>query len=108
MLARIVDAFSAPAGSTLMHQGDFGYELMVIEEGTVDVIRNGERIDTMGPGDFFGELAVLEDGEQRNASIVATSAVRGFRLSAHDMRVVRERMPRVGEQIDSVIGARTH
>lgn len=108
MLARIIDEFSAPAESTLIRQGDFGYEFMMIEEGTVDVIRNGERIDTMGPGDFFGELAVIDDGGQRNASIVATSAVRGFRLSAHDMRVVRERMPRVGEQIDSVIGARTH
>ena len=108
MLARIVDEFSAPAGSTLVRQGDFGYELMVIEEGTVEVIRSGERIDTMGPGDFFGELAVLDDGGQRNASIVTTSAVRGFRLSSHDMRVVRERMPLVGEQIDSVIGARTH
>jgi len=108
MLARILDEFSVAEGNALVRQGDFGYEFMVIEEGTVDVIRNGERIDTMGAGDFFGELAVIGDGGQRNASIVATSAVRGFRLSAHDMRVVRERMPRVGEQIDSVIGARTH
>ncbi len=108
MLARILDEFSAPAGGTLVRQGDFGYEFMVIEEGTVEVIRNGERIDTMGPGDFFGELAVLDDGAQRNASIVATSVVRGFRLSAHDMRVVRERMPLVAEQIDGVTGARRH
>jgi CRP-like cAMP-binding protein len=108
MLARLVDEFGAPQGATIVSQGDFGYEFMIIEEGTVDVIRFGERIDTMGPGDFFGELAVLSDGSQRNASIVATSPVRGFRLSAHDMRMVREQMPRVGEQIDSVIAARTH
>jgi len=108
MLARIVDEFSAPAGATLVSQGDYGYEFMVIEQGTVDVIRHGELIDTMGPGDFFGELAVLADGAQRNASIVASSPVCVLRLSAHDMRVVRERMPLVGQQIDGVIAARTH
>jgi CRP-like cAMP-binding protein len=107
MLARIADEFSASSGTTLVSEGDFGYEFMVIEEGTVDVVRSGERISTMGPGDFFGELAVLADGGHRNASIVATSPVRGLRLSAHDMRIVRERMPLVGDQIDSVIAART-
>jgi CRP/FNR family transcriptional regulator, cyclic AMP receptor protein len=108
MLARVVDELDAPAGATLVSQGDYGYEFMVIEEGTVDVVRNGERIDTMGPGDFFGELAVLADGGERNASIVATSPVRILTLTAHYMREVRERMPEIGEQIDSVIADRTH
>ena len=108
MLARLLDEFSAPAGTTLVSEGEFGYEFIVIEEGTVEVWRHGEQIDTMGPGDFFGELAVLADGGQRNASVVASSDVRGLRLSAHDMRVVRERLPLVGRQIDDVIAARTH
>jgi CRP-like cAMP-binding protein len=107
MLARVVDEFSAAAGTTLVSQGDYGYEFMVIEEGTVEVIRDGRSVDTMGPGDFFGELAVLAAGGERNASVVATSPVRIITLTAHDMRSVRERMPRVGEQIDSVIAART-
>jgi hypothetical protein len=50
LLALVVDEFRAPAGTTLVSQGDYGYEFMVIEEGTVDVIRDGERIATMGPG----------------------------------------------------------
>lgn len=108
MLARVVDEFSAPTGAILVRQGDYGYELMVIEEGTVEVLRNGERIDAMGPGDLFGELAVLDDGGQRNASIVATSPVRIVTLTAHYMRVVRERMPEIGEQIDRMIADRTH
>ena len=62
-------------------QGDYGYEFMVIEEGTVDVFRDGERIDSMGPGDFFGELAVLDDGK-RDASVVATLPVRVVTLTA--------------------------
>jgi cAMP-dependent protein kinase regulator len=107
MLARVVDEFSAEAGTTLVSQGDYGYEFMVIEEGTVEVIRDGRPVDTMGPGDFFGELAVLAAGGERNASVVATSPVRIITLTAHDMRNVRERMPQVGEQIDRVIAART-
>jgi CRP-like cAMP-binding protein len=108
MLARVLDEFSAPEGTTLVSQGEYGYEFMVIEEGTVDVFRDGGRIDTMGPGDFFGELAVIAAGGQRNATIVATSPVKMLSLTAHYMRVIRERMPSLGEQIDSVIAGRTH
>jgi CRP-like cAMP-binding protein len=43
-------------------QGDYGYEFMVIEQGTVEVLGDGERIDSMGPSDFFGKLAVLPAG----------------------------------------------
>ncbi len=106
MLARVADELSAPAGSTLVSQGDYGYEFIVIEEGTVDVFRDGELIDTMRPGDFFGELAVLDVGGQRNATIVASSPVRLVTLTAHYMREVRERLPLIGEQIDRVIADR--
>jgi CRP-like cAMP-binding protein len=107
MPARVVDELIAPFGATLVSEGDYGYEFMVIEQGTVDVFRDGERIDTMGPGDFFGELAALAGGGRRNATIVATSPVSILTLTAHYMREVRERMPRVGEQIDAVIVDRT-
>jgi CRP-like cAMP-binding protein len=108
MLARMLDEVHAPAATTLVHEGDYGYEFMVIEDGTVDVFRGGERVDDMGPGDFFGELAVLGDGARRNATIVATSPVRVLTLTAHYMREVRDRMPAVGEQIDRVIAERSH
>jgi CRP/FNR family transcriptional regulator, cyclic AMP receptor protein len=107
MLARMLDEISAPAGATLVTEGDYGYEFMIIEDGTVEVLRGGERIDEMGPGDFFGELAVLGDGARRNATIVATTPVRILTLTSHYMREVRERMPAVGEQIDRVIAERT-
>jgi CRP-like cAMP-binding protein len=108
MLARMLDEVRAQSGATLVSEGDYGYEFMIIEQGTVDVFRGGERIDEMGPGDFFGELAVLGDGARRNATIVATSPVRILTLTARYMREVRERMPAVGEQIDRVIAQRTH
>ena len=107
-LARMLDEFSAPAGTTLVEQGDYGYEFMIIEQGTVDVLCDGERIDSMGSGEFFGELAVLQAGGQRNATIVATSDVRLLTLTAHYMRVVRDTMPLVAQRIDDVTAKRRH
>jgi cAMP-dependent protein kinase regulator len=108
MLAGVLDESSAAEGDTIVTQGEYGYEFIVIEDGTVDVIHDGEKIDTMGAGDFFGELAVIAAGGQRNATIVATSPVRLLTLTAHYMRVIRDRMPALGDQIDAVIADRTH
>lgn len=108
MLARMLDELTAAAGTTLVTQGDYGYEFMLIEEGTVDVFLDGQQIDTMGPGDFFGELSVLAAGGRRNATIVARTPVRLLTLTAHYMRTVHESMPSLGERINSVVAARTH
>ena len=106
MLAGVLDEHTFEAGQEIVKQGDYGYEFMVIEAGTVDVIHNGERVDEMGPGDFFGEVAVLSAGGQRNATIRATSPVTLLTLTSHYMREVRSRMPRLGEQIDAAAAAR--
>lgn len=102
MLARVLDEVTAAAGETLMREGDFGYEVLVLEEGTAEVLQAGSRINEMGPGDLFGELAVLEVGGPRTATVVATSPLRAIVLTAHFMREVRDRMPAVGEQIDGL------
>jgi CRP-like cAMP-binding protein len=96
-LAGLIEEYEEAEGTTLVGQGDYGYEFIVIEGGTVEVIRDGRQIDTMGPGDFFGEAA-SRSGALRNASIVATSAVKILALSAHNIRVVRDQMPALAEQ----------
>ena|SRR5271166_2427009 len=105
MLARVLDEITAEAGETLMREGDPGYEVLVLEEGTAEVVQHGARINELGPGDLFGELAVLEDGAPRTATVVALSPLRAIVLTAHFMREVRERMPGVGEQILRTAGA---
>jgi CRP-like cAMP-binding protein len=105
-LARLADEVTAESGEMLMAQGEQGLEFLMLEEGSADVIKDGQRINVMGPGDFFGELAVLNDGVPRTASVVATSKLRAISLTAHFMRELRARMPAVGERIDRVAAQR--
>ena len=108
MLAGVLDEKSYATDDDVVTEGDFGYEFMIIESGTVDVLLRGEKIDEMGPGDFFGEIAVISAGGRRNATIRATSPVTLLTLTAHYMREVRSRLPRVGEQIDAAAAQREH
>ncbi|HYH92179.1 MAG TPA: cyclic nucleotide-binding domain-containing protein [Candidatus Saccharimonadales bacterium] len=60
-----------PAGRAIARQGEVGTGFFVIATGAAQVIRDGEVIAHLGPGDFFGELSVL-DGQPRTAQVVAT------------------------------------
>ena len=105
-LARLADEASARAGETLVLQGDPGYEFMMLEEGHADVVKDGERINVMGSGDCFGELAALSDGRPRSASVIATSDVRAIVLTAHFMREMRSHVPAAGERVDRLAAER--
>src|SRR5664279_5746568 len=72
------------AGKQLVHEGDYSYDLIVIDTGTADVIKGGEVIGTLGPGDVFGEMGMLS-GNRRTADVIATSSMR---LRSHLLRVM--------------------
>ncbi len=76
---------SVPAGKEIVREGDFGYEVMAIEDGHADVVRGGRRLATLGPGDYFGEIAVLER-TLRTATVVATTPMRLVTLSHWQLR----------------------
>jgi CRP/FNR family cyclic AMP-dependent transcriptional regulator len=71
-VARAADEVSLEAGRTVVEEGHPGNECYVIIRGSATVSRDGSVIAEIGPGDHFGELAVL-DGGPRTASVVATS-----------------------------------
>ena len=93
-IATFATESSVPAGKLLVKEGDYAYELMAIEEGEADVVRGEEMIATLGPGDFFGEIAVLEK-TLRTASVVARTPMRLVTLSHWDLK-------RVGDAIEQI------
>ena len=65
-------ALRIPAGSEVVRQGERGGDFIVIVQGTAMVAIDGKPVATLGPGDFFGEIALL-DGGPRTASVIASS-----------------------------------
>jgi len=100
-IAAFASEDSAPAGATLVREGDFSNDMVAIESGTADVIRGDRTVGSLGPGDVFGEMGVL-GGETRSATIVSSSPMRLIRLTSWDVKRlpkdVRERMGLVAEQ----------
>ena len=79
---------SVEEGKHLVDEGDFSWEFMAIEEGEAEVLRGGEHVADLGPGDFFGEMGLLEK-DRRTATVVAKTPMRILTLTSWDLR----RMP---------------
>jgi CRP-like cAMP-binding protein len=75
------------AGQVLCRQGESGEEFFVIVSGTAEVKRDGRSLRQLGPGDFFGEIALIDHGP-RTATVVATSAMRCLVLAHGQFRNV--------------------
>ena len=90
------------AGKRLVHEGDYSYDLIVIETGTADVIKGDEVIGSLGPGDVFGEMGMLSGG-RRMADVIATSPMRLITLSKWDLKRISSE---VGDQLRSLLEQR--
>ena len=88
-LAAFATETSVADGQILMKQGDYSTELIAIEEGTADVIRDGTKIASLKQGDLIGEMGLLER-EPRNADVVATSPMRVMKLTHWEIRRMSE------------------
>ncbi|HKZ75279.1 MAG TPA: cyclic nucleotide-binding domain-containing protein [Actinomycetota bacterium] len=97
-VAKWADEVDVEQGKHLVDQGEFPHEFFVIELGSADVLIDGEHIDTLGPGDFFGEIALLEH-HRRTASVVATSPLRAIVMHSRDFGAMEETMPEVAERV---------
>jgi CRP-like cAMP-binding protein len=74
LIVKQADEMTFPDGFTVLREGDSGNEFWLVVSGTLSVRRGGDEVDQLAPGDWFGELAVI-DPAPRNATIVATSPV---------------------------------
>lgn len=105
-MARQADEIDIEAGKRLVSEGRFGYEFFVIEDGTAEVVRGDQHIANLGPGDFFGEMALLGD-TTRSADVITSSPMTAMVMTDSAFRSLARKMPDVAEEIRTACRART-
>lgn len=92
-LAAAVSEVEVEAGAEVISLDNYGTAIYFIEQGRADVLPDGgQATQTLGPGDTFGEIALLLTGE-RTASVVARTPMRLLSLSGQDFERIRARVP---------------
>lgn len=91
-LAEVAGELDFPAGTYIVRQGQVGTGLYVILSGSARVVRGSEDLARLGPGDFFGELAVV-DQQPRMASVRAEEDTICLALASWDLLALLERDP---------------
>src|SRR2546428_3604211 len=86
-VASIADEIDFPEGKALTQQGAPGREFLVILEGAAEVEQDGRRINTLGQGDFFGEIALVPQ-LPRTATVTATGPMRALAITDRDFLAV--------------------
>jgi CRP/FNR family transcriptional regulator, cyclic AMP receptor protein len=104
-LAMLTDEIDLRDGKELTRQGAAGREFFVLLEGTADVRKNGRKINTLGPGDFFGEIALVSR-EPRTATVTATSPVRTLVITDRSFRRLLDDSPQVKTKVMEAMAKR--
>jgi CRP-like cAMP-binding protein len=105
-LAKATEDLEVEAGKVLTREGDLGREFFVIVEGEVSVTKDGEEIRRLGPGDFFGEIALLYDSARRTATVTALTPLRFFVLTRQSFRSLLEHQPEIEEKVVAALEER--
>jgi CRP-like cAMP-binding protein len=93
------------ANRTIVSRGSRGDSFFVIAEGTATVRRGTRRIGTLGPGDFFGEMALL-DGRPRSASVVAETKLLALRITRTGFNKALDASPAMARAILTELAGR--
>jgi CRP-like cAMP-binding protein len=95
-------------GKHLVDEGDYAYDLFVIQEGTAEVTREGEQLAELGPGDFFGEMGVLAGKEgRRNATVVSKTPMKLLTLATYDVDRMKKSAPEMLDKLAAAIEERS-
>ena len=105
-VARWADEIDVPSGYRLVDEGRFPHEFFVIEEGTVEVIKGGHHLANLGPGDFFGEIALVER-DRRTATVTAITPVTAIVMHGRDFDAMRSGFPQIAQRIHDAVHARS-
>ena len=104
-LASFADETTISKGKKLTKAGLHSYQLFAIEEGEVEVHRDGDTVATLGPGDVVGETGVVGRG-LRNADVVATNDVTAIFFTQDQVKRMRKNVSEVGEKLERILEER--
>ena len=104
-IAAIADELDIAEGKELMTEGDRGREFYVLLDGTADVTQGGERINQLGPGDFFGEIALVWQSP-RTATVTTTSRARALVITERSFRGLLDHQPEIERKVLEALAAR--
>lgn len=97
-VARAADELDVEAGKELVTEGRTGHEFFLILDGEAIVKRNGRKIATLGPGQHFGELALLDRGP-RSATVVADTDMRVLVVGQREFAGILETLPGIAAKL---------
>lgn len=104
-LATWFHAQHAGEGVRLVGEGAHGYTFFILMDGTAAVTSEGQSVATLGPGDFFGEIAILGDG-RRTATVTSTSPVRLLVMFGTEFRRLEAAHPEIATRLTEAMQAR--
>jgi len=101
-IARSVKERVYESGTVIIKEGDPGLGFFLITEGRVDVSHRDHRIRDMGPGEFFGEMALMEEAP-RSATVTAKERTRCLQLVRWDFRALLKENPDLAVRMLEVV-----
>ena len=104
-IAAIADQVELPEGRVLAREGELGREFVVLADGPVEVKKGGQRLATLGAGDFFGEIALVSN-VARTATVKTVSPVRALVVTGRDFWTLLDESPRTQRKILEAVGDR--
>lgn len=104
-VATFAELESHPEGAAVVKEGGYANDFYAIEDGTAKVEREGQHLADLGPGDVFGEQALLA-GEQRSASVIATSPLRVIKIAHWELDKMKRDMPDAVAELNRQVEAR--
>ena len=93
-VASIADEIDLPAGRVLMREGERGTEFFVLLDGSADVLRSGRKINKLGDGDFFGEIALVSRSD-RTATVTTSEPSRVLVITEQAFRALLDHAPQI-------------
>lgn len=97
-IAKLVDEVEVDEGTVLTKEGSSGREFFAIADGTAEVTLREEKLAELGPGQFFGEMALLDQGP-RSATVTAATDMKLYALDARRFSTLLDRHPAVARKI---------